>query len=67
VGNNNNKVCDIKDCNQEATDIIDCENLLHYFSVYMCSQHHQYFVSDEGLGKPMDLKPVDGHVRLETN
>ena len=54
------KVCDVKDCNDEATDIIDCENVLGYFSVYMCLQHYQYFLSDAGLDKPINLKPIDG-------
>jgi hypothetical protein len=53
-----NKVCDIKDCNDEATDIIDVENGLDFFSVYMCLQHYQYFVSDHSLNKPIDLKPI---------
>ncbi|HEY6405170.1 MAG TPA: hypothetical protein VIX38_03745 [Nitrososphaeraceae archaeon] len=56
------KVCDIKDCNDEATDIIDCEDIQDYFSVYMCSKHFQYFVSDRSLGRPIDLKPIDGQV-----
>jgi hypothetical protein len=34
----NNKVCDVKDCNSEATDILDCENVLHSFSVCISYQ-----------------------------
>jgi hypothetical protein len=56
------KVCDFVGCNDEATDIIDCENVLDSFSVYMCLQHYQYFVSDQSLDKTIDLKPIDGQV-----
>ena len=57
------KLCDVKDCDDEATDILDCENVLHSFSVYICLQHYQYFMSDQSLGKPIDLKPIDGQVK----
>ena len=57
-----NKLCDVKDCDDEATDILDCENVLHSFSVYICLQHYMYFVSDHSVGKPIELKPIDGHL-----
>ena len=63
---NMGKVCDIKGCNDEATDIIDCENIQDH-SVYMCSKHYRYFTSDESLGKHIDLKGVDGHPQLYTS
>ena len=64
MGLNKNKLCDVKDCHDEAKDILDCENVLHSFSVYMCLQHYMYFVSDHSVGRPIDLKPIDGHVLL---
>ena len=54
-----NEVCDFKDCNDEATDVIDCEYASTSFSVHMCLQHYMYFVSDQSLEKVIDLKPTE--------
>jgi hypothetical protein len=56
------KVCDIEGCNDEATEIITVEsedkNNDEFFQVAMCSFHYRDYRSDEGLGKPFNLKGV---------
>jgi hypothetical protein len=47
--------CDIRSCDLEVTDIIDCKTLVGYFSFGLCEIHYQIFTEGEIFGR--DLNP----------
>jgi hypothetical protein len=56
------KVCDVKGCNNQATEVIPAQNADGYFTFNMCLLHFSEYRSKESIGKPFNLKgrPVRG-------
>lgn len=60
------KECDIKGCNSQATNIITSQNSTTYYTVAMHSFPYQDFKSEESLDKTFNLKG-DVYVHCKDN
>ena len=56
------KVCDVKGCNNQATEVIQAQNTDGYFMFNICLLHFSKYRSKDSIGKPFNLKggPVRG-------